>query len=198
MDATSTASKKDYYRALYEVARTVNSTLSLPLVLNLIAEGTARAMDAKACSLRLLSPDRGRLEIGAVYGLSVAYVAKGPVEVSKSQMDAEALGGKPVMVFDAREDPRLQYPNEVVREGIISILVVPIKVKDVSIGVMRVYTAQRRDFSPADIEFVEAVASLGGIAIDNARTYEALEAQFESIRREKIPWAENFRKPSWR
>jgi GAF domain-containing protein len=194
----STIAKRDFYHALYEVARTINSTLSLPVVLNLIVESTAKAMDAKACSLRLLTPDREKLEIGAVYGLSPAYVAKGPVDVSKSQVAAEALRGKPIVVSDAFHDHRLQYQDEVMREGIASMLIVPVTVKGVSIGILRVYTAQKREFTPEEVEFVEAIANLGGIAIDNARTYEALEEQFEAIRREKIPWAENFRKPRWR
>ena len=194
----STVVKRDYYHALYEVARTVNSTLSLPVVLNLIVESTAKAMNAKGCALRLLSPDREYLELGAVYGLSAAYLAKGPVQVSKTQVAVEALKGKPVVVLDAGDDPRLQYPEEAVREGIASMLAVPIMVKGMSIGLIRVYTAERREFTPEEIEFLEAVANLGGIAIDNARTYEALEQQFVAIRCEKVPWAENFKKPIWR
>ncbi len=121
MEAASTVAnasavvKRDYYHALYEVARTVNSTLSLPVVLNLIVESTAKAMNAKGCALRLLSPDREYLELGAVYGLSAAYLAKGPVQVSKTQVAVEALKGKPVVVLDAGDDPRLQYPEEAVR-----------------------------------------------------------------------------------
>lgn len=188
----------DYYHALYDVAKTVSSTLRLPQVLGLIVESTARAMRAKACSLRLLTPSRDELEIGAEYGLSKEYVEKGPVIVARSPIDAEALAGRVVQVRDVRYDPRLQYPEAMSREGIASLLVVPVVVRDTAIGVMRVYSAQARDFAPAEVEFLEAIASLGGIAIENARIYEALEAQFEAIRREKIPWAENFGKPRWR
>ncbi|MHB1006881.1 MAG: GAF domain-containing protein [Chloroflexota bacterium] len=192
------ASSTDYYHVLYEVARTINSTLSLQQVLSLVVQSAAKAMDAKACSLRLLNLKRDRLEISAAFGLSESYIAKGPVHVSRSPMDAQALRGTPVVVRNVREDKRLQYPAEVVREGIVSILVVPVTVRDVVIGALRVYTAEVRDFGPEEIEFLSAIANLAGIAIENARVYQTLEEQFEAIRRQAIPWAENFDKPYWR
>ena len=190
--------RADYYRVLYDVAKSVNSSLSLPQVLVLIAESTAKAMGTKACSVRLLDPMREQLEISAEYGLSPSYILKGPVKVSKSPIDAEVLEGRTVQIYEAGGDPRLQYPEEVAREGIASILAVPVCVRDVVIGVMRVYTAEPREFSADEVEFLTAVANLGGIAIENARLYQTLEAEFQAIRREKIPWAENWNKPRWR
>ena len=198
MAAETTASKTDYYRALYEVARTVNSTLSLPQVLDRVVESTARALAAKGCLLRLLDPMSGRLEFSAAYGLSSEYLGKGPVEVGKSGIDAEALAGRPVTVSLTEDDSRLQYPEEVRREGIASVLVVPVTVKGTAIGVLRVYAAEPREFDPEEVRFVESIAHLGGIAIENARVYEALEQQLAAIRRNLIPWAENFSKPRWR
>ncbi len=194
----ATRTPPDYYHALYDVARTINSSLRLPQVLNLIVESTARALGAKACVLRLLDSAHVRLEVEASHGLSEAYVGKGPVEIAHSPVDAEALRGQAVQIRDAAHDSRLQYPAAAAAEGIASMLVVPVKVKDTVIGVVRVYTAERHEFAPDEVDFVEIVANLGGIAIENARVYEALEAQFETIRREKVPWAENFAKPSWR
>jgi signal transduction protein with GAF and PtsI domain len=153
--------------------------LRLPQVLSLIVESAEKAIGAKACSLRLLDPMRERLEISAEHGLSESY-------------------GRTVQVLDAGKDPRLQYPEEAAREGIVSILAVPVSVKDTVIGVMRVYSAEERTFTAEEVDFLVAIANLGGIAIENARVYEALEAQFEAIRREKVPWAENFAKPRWR
>ena len=188
----------DYYHALFEVAKNINSSLSHQHVLDLIVESAARAMRAKACSLRLLNDSRDRLEVGAAWGLSREYIDKGPVEVKHSGIDAEALQHLVVQVRDAAYDSRVQYPHQVAAEGIASMLVVPVTVRDYVIGVMRIYTSQQHDFGEAEVEFLQAIACLGGLAIENSRVYEALAAQFESIRREKIPWAENFSKPAWR
>ena len=68
----------------------------------------------------------------------------------------------------------------------------------VAIGVVRVYTGEPRQFAEAERQFLRAIAELGAIAIDNARVYETPWAELKAIRREKIPWAENFDKPAWR
>lgn len=175
-----------YYRALYQVAKTVNSTLNPPEVMRAIAESTTQAMGAKGCSLMLLSPDRRELHHSAAYGLSDWYVRKGPVSVDLSM--AEALQGRSVAVRDAAIDLRLQYRPQAVQEGIASILCVPVRRRDDVIGVMRVYTADPREFGAADVEFVEAVANLGAIALENAHRYEQAQISYNAVRQDLLEW----------
>ncbi len=192
------STKSDYYQALYEVAKAVDSSVSLRQVLERVVESAAKALGAKASMLRLLDPMHERLESSAAYGLSREYIDKGPVEVAKSGVDARALAGWPVIVSRADTDPGLQYPEEVRREGIASLLIVPVAVKGTVIGVLRVYAAEPMTFGPKEVQFVEAIAHLSGIAIENARMYEAVEEQLAGIRRNLIPWAEKFNNPRWR
>jgi GAF domain-containing protein len=56
------------------------------------------------------------------------------------------------------------------------------------IGVIRVYTAEPRQFSSDDIYFVGAVAHLGAIALENARLYEAVQKDYETFRRDMLEW----------
>lgn len=171
----------DYCQTLYRVARAVNSSLDVLQVLNMIVSSTAEAMKAKACSLRLLSPDGQRLFIGSAYGLSASYRAKGPVDVAHSEVDRLALtGDKPIYIADARSDPRFQYPEQAREEGIVSVVVVPLRVQDQPIGVMRVYTAAPRVFSEAELMLVEAIASLSALAIENGRLYERLDRNYRA------------------
>jgi GAF domain-containing protein len=175
-----------YYRALYEVAVTINSTLETREVLSAIAESTTAAMNAKACSLMLLSPDRRQLYHTAAYGLSDWYVRKGPLSVDLSM--AEALEGHSVAVYDAGNDPRVQYRPQAIKEGIASILCAPVRLRDHVIGVMRVYTAEPREFSDEDIQFVEAVANLGAIALENAHRYEEVKTSYDGVRQDLLEW----------
>ena len=178
--------ERRYYRALYEVAETINSTLDPQEVLRGIAESATRAMEAKACSLMLLSPDRRELYHSAAYGLSDWYVRKGPLQVDLSM--AEALRGHTVAVRDAGSDPRVQYRAQAVQEGIASILCVPMRLRDEVIGVMRVYTSEPWDFDNQDIEFIEAVANLGAIALENARRYQEVKANYDTVRQDLLEW----------
>ncbi len=175
------ASKVYYASALYEVARSINSSLDLSQVLNLLAKSTAKAAHAKACSLRLLSPDKQQLVMGGVYGLSQGYLRKGSVEVAKSKIDQEVLAGKAAIITDATHDPRFQYPEEAKTESIRSILVVPLMLRDTPIGVLRLYTEEIREFTDGDIGFVKAIASLGAIAIENAKLYQALKEELGDL-----------------
>jgi GAF domain-containing protein len=169
------------FHTLYQVARTVNSSLDIMQVLQTIVVSTTEALQARACSLRLLGPDDKHLMFGAAHGLSAGYRAKGPVLVEQSEIDRLALqSAQPVTIEDARSDPRFQYPGEALEEGIVSVLVAPLRVQDQCIGVLRVYTAEARAFSAEELELAEAIASLSALAIENSRLYERLDRNYRA------------------
>ena len=175
------AEESRYYQTLYEVARTINSSLDPTRVLEKITSEVTRAMSAKAASIRLLDRKRLRLLLGAACGLSRGYLRKGPVEVAKSGIDKEVIEtGHPVATSSCTVN-RLQYPEEAAREGISSIMVVPLSVAGQVIGVLRVYDAECREYAPHEVEFLQAVADLSAIAIENARLHEALKKDYELL-----------------
>ncbi len=171
----------DFFVTLYRVARAVNSSLDIMQVLDMIVISTADALNAKACSLRLLSPDGKRLFIGAAHGLSAAYRAKGPVDVANSEIDRIALADrKAVQITDAHTDARFQYGEHAHEEGIVSVVVVPLEVQGQPIGVLRVYSNLPREFSAQEIELLEAIVSLSALAIENGRLYERLNRNYQA------------------
>lgn len=162
-------------QTLYDIANAVTSTLNLTEVLNTIVRLATKEMNAKACLIRLLDEDRRRLRVGAAYGLSEEYLTKGPVDIDKSAVDREALRGKPVCVLDVSKDPGLQYPEEAMKEGIRSVLCVPLNIREDTIGLLKLYTGEIHRFTDEEMEFLTAMASQGVVAIGNARTYQRLE-----------------------
>jgi signal transduction protein with GAF and PtsI domain len=132
--------KETYYQSLYELAATLNSARAPNSILQSVVEGVAKTMGAKGCSLMLLSPDKKVLLHTVAYGLSTWYVRKGPVSADKSI--SEALEGKAVAILDATKDDRIQYREQAKKEGIASILSVPIMLREENIGVIRLYTAE--------------------------------------------------------
>jgi GAF domain-containing protein len=183
---TMERNKEVYYTSLYELAAALNSASSPESILQSIAEGVAKTMEAKGCSLMLLSPDRKVLLHTAAYGLSDWYVRKGPVSADRSI--SEALEGKPIAVFEATKDERIQYREQAKKEGIASILSVPMMLREETIGVIRVYTAEPCHFTMDDMYFVGAVANLGAIALENARLYEAVQKDYETFRQDMLEW----------
>src|SRR5947209_19924032 len=165
---TPARSNKDYYTALHQAALTISSSLELDQVLQSVVTSITEAMQVKACALRLFDPRTGQLQLSAVYGLSGGYLAKGPVEVGRSPIDSEAMGGTPVIIPDVHTDSRFQYKEAAEREGIVSVLCVPLEVHGKAIGVMRVYTNKPRVFHEDDIQLLTVLASLSALGITNA------------------------------
>jgi len=169
----------DYLREIQAISRLVNSTLDLDAVLTTIVEMLPRSMGAHGCTIRLLTPESNRLELAASFGLSREYLDRG--EVVDEQNTIRALQGEPVAIVDVAADERVLYHEHMGREGIKSLLAVPIKVKGEVIGIIRILARQRRNFSQAEINFSLAVAEVGGAAIINAGTYRKITLLFNQI-----------------
>lgn len=148
-----------------------------------LLENTAKALveefDLKACHFRLLSRDQKILEHVASYGLSDRFLSKGPVDAERSVTDA--LEGKMVMVKDCSADERIQYPNEFVKEGIASVVTVPLATRGQVIGVMRLATAKPRDFSDDELDFFRTASLFCTSAIIHSLFHEILEGVNEAI-----------------
>ncbi|QGY39704.1 GAF domain-containing protein [Pseudodesulfovibrio cashew] len=167
------------YKTIYEIARTVNSSLDPSEVMAAIAKEVSDAMEAKGCFIRVLDTRETMLKPGGFYGLSERYAQKGPVEVGKSRLDQEVLEGRTVTIADVRDDDRFQYPKEASEEGIVSLVVVPLNARDRVIGVLRVYSGEARVFSEEEMDFLQCIANLSGLALENARMYKALKRASE-------------------
>ncbi len=175
-------------QTLIEISRSIGSTLSLNEVLAKIVENATKAFGFMAASIRLLDEERKTLEVKATYGLSESYLKKGPIEVEKSLIDVECIKGCVVTVPDVSKDGRLQYPEEIIREGIRAILSVPLSIRGTVIGVLRVYTSNPYSFSFSEIDFLSALASSGAIAIENARLFEHIKSEYEELTSDVWKW----------
>ena len=160
----------EYFRILHEITRTILSSLDSKQVINLVIEKVLAIMHVKACSLRLINETTRELELVVSKGLSEGYLKKGPLHIDKSIR--ETLDGVPVLIRDAKTDPRIEYLSEKAKEGIVSILSLPIIARKRVIGILRLYSQETRDYSREDVAFLSALAEMAGVAIINARMYE--------------------------
>jgi signal transduction protein with GAF and PtsI domain len=138
-----------------------------------MVEKTIQIMHIKGCCVYLLNETTGSLEMAASRGLSNKYLQKGPLYADKSIPDV--LKGRAVFIRDVATHKHIQYRDEAVKEGIVSILSVPIFVKGYVIGEIRLYSTDKREYDNEDIEFILALAEIGGIAITNTKFYQRLK-----------------------
>ena len=164
--------------SLLEVSRSVNASLRVTEVLRTITETAVKITAAKASSIRLLNRGKDDLTAVASYGLSLDYLAKGPVRLSESPIDREVMEGKSVGVVDISKDPRIRYRQEAKAEGLVSGLTLPLRRGDDTFGVLRVYSGARHQWSRRERRLLEAFADHAAIAIHNARLHEDLRRSY--------------------
>lgn len=158
------------YETLIKVTRSLSKSKDPEKIIQMTVESIRSALGLKGCALLLINQKSKELEVAASTGLSTDYLNKGTVSALRSISDS--LKDGPVAVFDVSDDPRIQYPGAAEREGIASILSVPIMVGDDAIGAMRVYSAEKWEFTLDDVNFVQALAQIAGILIEMSRLYK--------------------------
>jgi signal transduction protein with GAF and PtsI domain len=169
----------EYFRLFFETAQAILSASSLQETLDSLVQRTVAALEIKAGGLRLIDEESHNLKQVSSFGLSDTYLNKGALNADQSI--PEVLDGLVVYVKDACSDPRIQYPEAMRAEGIASVLSVPVIASDKVIGVLRLYSAEPHDYSDEDVEFVSALAEMGGMAIVNARIYQDKDEQLASL-----------------
>jgi signal transduction protein with GAF and PtsI domain len=173
------------YETLLKITGAISATRDPEDVVVLTVESVKTAMDVKGCTLFLVDRKTDELKIAGSYGLSRNYLDKGPISSLKSI--AESIKEGPVAIYDVSDDPRLQYPEEAQKEGIASILSVPMNVHDRVLGALRVYTAEPWEFTLEDVNFVHAVAQIVGMAIDLCRLNKGYKSSIEILKTMRDP-----------
>ncbi len=169
----------DFMKEVQEISGLVNSTLDLDSVLQTIVERLPRSMGCKACTIRLLRSQTNSLELVASHGISDEYQQRGQIEGERNI--ALALTGAPVSIYDVSRDERVLYKESMKKEGIKSLLAIPLKVKREIIGVIRILSDTHHCFTSSEINFASTVAEIGGTAIQNARTYQKITLLFNQV-----------------
>ncbi|HEY6138421.1 MAG TPA: sigma 54-interacting transcriptional regulator [Thermoanaerobaculia bacterium] len=177
---------------LYEVVKIINSSLDLQEVLTRVLDLGIRRLRAERGMILLLDPITSALRTRVVRNINEGEPdsKRSPQSIVREVIQS----GQSVMSADARADERFVESESVITENILSILCVPLIIKDRIAGAIYVDHRQARHlFSQKDLNFLEAFADQAAIAIENARLYEELEEartrlslENESLRREVL------------
>ncbi len=168
------------YETMLKVTKAISHSKDPEEIALMTVESIKTALNVKGCSLFLFNRKTNELELATSYGLSDEYINKGPVSALRSI--AQSLDEGPVAIYDVMDDPRIQYPEEAQKEGIASLLSVPIIVGGNLIGAMRVYTAAQWEFTLEDVNFVQALAQLAGASISMARYIRGLKSSIDVLK----------------
>lgn len=168
------------FTALYEVGKSITSTLHLDEVLALITKKAANIMNASACSLRLLDHSGQELILRSSCGLSGGKFLKlkKSLKVGESIAGRVVQSGKPYAINNISKEKNYKYPNLVRQKGLRSLLTVPLVQKNKTIGALSIYDTRVREYTKEDVRLLSMFASQAAIAIENARLFEQAETGY--------------------
>jgi signal transduction protein with GAF and PtsI domain len=172
--------------ALSALSEKIASNLYLKEILQLIVTMTAELIQSKICSIMLLNPDKKELIIEATQSLSQEYISKPNISVNNSISGRAILQKRPVSVLDVTREPDFLYPEMARKEGLCSLLSVPMMVKEDVIGIINCYTEKPHDFSEEETAIVQAVANQAAIAIQNTQLMEELVETKKALETRKV------------
>jgi signal transduction protein with GAF and PtsI domain len=171
---------------LSQVSETLASNRLIEDVLQLIVTMTAQMMNSKICSLMLLDPPSGELRIVATQGLSELYRRKSNLKVGQSISGRAVQERRPVIVLDVTRERDYMYPEIARKEGLCSLLSIPMLIRDRAIGVINSYTSIPHVFSSEEIKVLQAIANQAAIAIENTKLVEKSFEMQEALEVRKL------------
>jgi K+-sensing histidine kinase KdpD len=156
--------------ALYEMLKRIGSVTDLQELMDLATRNAAGIMGVKACSIKLLDEERKRLHFASAYGLSEDYVAKGTIDIDKSPINRKIVEGSIFSIAKIDEKDCFQYPEDIRREGITSMMCLPLRVEKMVLGVFCVYSDTSHSFDEGEIRFFSLMSDLIALAIETLRS----------------------------
>jgi predicted Fe-Mo cluster-binding NifX family protein/putative methionine-R-sulfoxide reductase with GAF domain len=176
------------YDTLVRITKAISTIQDPEEIVLITVEGVTHALNVKGCALFLFSEKSDELKLAGYYGLSDEYIDKGPISAIRS-IASSLQDRQPVAIFDVTDDPRIQYAEAAIKEGISSILSSPIIVGDRLVGCLRVYTAEPWEFTLTDVNFVQAVAQLVGMGMEMCRVNQGLRENIDVLEMMQDPKA---------
>lgn len=165
---------------LSQVSETVVSNRVIEDVMHLIVTMTAQMMNSKICSIMLLDRASGELRIVATQSLSEQYRLKPNLKVGESISGRAVQERRPIIVPDVTQERAYMYPDIARKEGLCSLLSVPMMIREKAVGVINSYTSMPHTFTTEEVKLMQAIANQAAIAIEHAtlmeKSYEMQEA----------------------
>jgi len=167
--------KSKEINALLEISKAIASGLYLEDVLRLIVTVTANLMDSKICSLWILDEKDHKLKLKATQSISEEYLKERSLTIGEGVVGHVALRNQPMVILNVLKEPLYKEKDLAKKEGLVSMISVPMCIKDRVIGVINCYTSYPHSFTKNEEEILSTVAHQAAICIENSGLMETLD-----------------------
>ena len=169
--------EQGFLKVFKKVTRLISMVLDHQQVMDTIVSSLPDLLDIDACTIRLLDAGTNTFVLGAAHGLSLEYLSRKSIDTEETMEMIKS--GYPVAKVDLDADPTYRDRDAAAKEGIKSVLTLPILFQDSIIGIMRLLTKSQRLFTAEEISFSMALAEQVGVAISNGRMFKEMENQVD-------------------
>ena len=181
-----TSRRSQQISTLAQVGQVIASGTYIEEMLNLIVRMIAEVMQARVCSIMLVDAQKNELVLKAAKCSSEEYWRKPNLKIGNSLISRVVKAKAPLMVRDVTKEASYQYPELATKEGVRSLLSVPMILKDHVIGVINVYSADERTFSNEDLRVLSSVADQAAVAFENTKLAVAVQESQEALQTRKL------------
>lgn len=171
---------------LSQVSETVASNRLIKDVLQLLVSMTAQMMNSKICSIMLLDEASGELRIAATQSLSEQYRRKPNLKIGQGISGRAVKDRRPIIVLDVLTDRDYMYPDMAKKEGLCSLVSVPMMVREKALGVINSYTSVPHVFTGEEVKLLQAIANQAAIAIEHTTLIEKSHEMQEALAVRKL------------
>lgn len=167
---------------LLKATEAIASAMQLDPLLDMIMELGMKVMDAEGCSVLLVDEKEKKLQFVAASGAKKEEVKKLSLDMGEGVAGWVAQNDQPLLIEDVSQDDRFSKKvDESLRQETKSLICVPLKVKERTIGVMEVINKRGdRTFTERDMVLFKPLSAQAAVAIERARLYEDLEDMYIS------------------
>lgn len=161
------SSYKEQLDTLTKISKAITSDLYLEDILKLIVTLAANAIKAKICALWLLDERTHELKIRATQAMSREYLQERAIKVGEGVVGLVASQKEAIAILDVLKDPRYKEKTLAKKENLVSMLSIPMMIKNKVIGVISCYTTAAYTFNQNEIDLLSVIANQAAVAIEN-------------------------------
>ncbi len=172
--------------ALTVISKAITSDQYLEDILRLIVMVTAEVMNSSVCSLWLLDEQERVLRLRATQAINPEYVRDRVLKVGEGVVGKVVVDNKPHIALNVLEDPDFKEKELARHLGLVSMLSIPMRVKDRVIGVINCYTSRPHRFTELEMNVLTAVANQAAVAIENTELMVKTKIIQEELEKRKI------------
>jgi signal transduction histidine kinase len=159
----------DQLQALYDIGQELTSTLNLQKVFDLVVKRALEGTRSTSGMIVVGSEDNLSLQVVARRGYPDGLVET-PLDLNTGLTATVFDSGRPMLIADTTDQAQYVPLNPVSR----SLLSVPIRRDEETLGVITIEGAQPNAFGDGDVTFVTQIATHAAIAIENARLFKRI------------------------